>query len=111
MKAQVEKKHKLHVKAGDTVKVIAGDDKGKTGRVVAVKTKTNKVLIEGVNLVTKHNKPSAKSPQGGIEKKEAPIHASNVQWVDASGAAVRTGRKLDEKGKLQRFSKKSGDLI
>jgi len=111
MKAQVEKKHKLHVKAGDTVKVIAGDDKGKTGRVVAVKTKTNKVLIEGVNLVTKHNKPSAKSPQGGIEKKEAPIHASNVQLVDASGAAVRTGRKQDDKGKLQRFSKKSGDLI
>jgi large subunit ribosomal protein L24 len=111
MKAQVEKKHKLHVKAGDTVKVIAGDEKGKTGRVVSVKTKSNKVVIEGINLVTKHNKPSAKSPQGGIEKKEAPIHASNVQLVDASGAPVRTGRKLDDKGKLQRYSKKSGDLI
>jgi large subunit ribosomal protein L24 len=111
MKAQAEKKHKLHVKTGDTVKVIAGDEKGKTGKVVSVKTKTNKVVIEGINMITKHNKPSAKAPQGGIEKKEAPMHASNVQLVDASGTPVRTGRKLDDKGKLQRFSKKSGDLI
>jgi large subunit ribosomal protein L24 len=111
MKTQAEKKHKLHVKSGDTVKVIAGNDKGKTGKVVAVKTDTNKVIVEGVNIISKHNKPSAKSPQGGIEKKEAAIHASNVQLVDASGKAVRTGRKVDTEGKLQRYNKKSGELI
>jgi large subunit ribosomal protein L24 len=111
MKAQEEKKHKLHVKSGDTVKVIAGNDRGKTGKIISVKTDTNKVLVEGVNIISKHNKPSAKSPQGGIEKKEAPIHASNVQLVDASGKAIRTGRKADANGKLQRYSKKTGDLI
>lgn len=111
MKTQEEKKHKLHVKTGDTVKVIAGNDRGKTGKVVAVKTDTNKVVIEGVNIITKHNKPSAKSPQGGIEKKEAPINASNVQLVDAAGNVFRAGRKADANGKLQRYSKKTGDLI
>ncbi|PIQ22649.1 MAG: 50S ribosomal protein L24 [Cytophagales bacterium CG18_big_fil_WC_8_21_14_2_50_42_9] len=111
MKTQVEKKHKLHVKTGDTVKVIAGNDRGKTGKIVSVKTDTNKVVVEGINIITKHNKPSAKSPQGGIEKKEAPIHASNVQLVDGSGNVVRTGRKADANGKLQRYSKKTGDLI
>jgi large subunit ribosomal protein L24 len=111
MKTQAEKKHKLHVKTGDTVKVIAGNDKGKTGKVVAVKTDTNKVIIEGVNIISKHNKPSAKSPQGGIEKIEAAIHASNVQLVDASGKGVRTGKKADAEGKLQRYNKKSGELI
>ena len=111
MKTTEEKKHKLHVKTGDTVKVIAGNDRGKTGKVVSVKTDSNKVVIEGVNIITKHNKPSAKSPQGGIEKREAAIHASNVQLVDGSGKAVRTGRKADANGKLQRYNKKSGDLI
>ena len=111
MKAKNEKPKSLHVKTGDTVKVIAGNDKGKTGRIVSVKTNVNKVLVEGVNLVTKHNKPSAKSPNGGITKQEAPIHASNVMLVDASGTAIRTGRKADENGKLQRYSKKTGDLI
>jgi large subunit ribosomal protein L24 len=108
---QEEKKHKIHVKTGDTVKVISGNDKGKTGKVVSVKTDTNKVIIEGVNIITKHNKPSAKSPNGGITKQEAPIHASNVMLVDASGTAIRTGRKADDKGKLQRYSKKTGDII
>jgi large subunit ribosomal protein L24 len=108
---QEEKKHKIHVKTGDTVKVISGNDKGKTGKVVSVKTDTNKVIIEGVNIITKHNKPSAKSPQGGIDKIEAPIHASNVQLVDASGKAVRTGKKADANGKLQRYNKKTGELI
>lgn len=111
MKAQKEKSIKLHVKSGDTVKVIAGDDKGKTGRVVSVKTDKNKVIVEGVNMVSKHNKPSAKSPNGGITKQEAPIHASNVMLVDASGTAIRTGRKAGENGKLQRYSKKTGDII
>ena len=111
MKAQTEKFSKLHVKTGDTVKVIAGNEKGKTGRIVSVKTKINKVVVEGVNMVTKHNKPSAKSPNGGITKQEAPIHSSNVMLVDASGTAIRTGRKADENGKLQRYSKKTGDII
>lgn len=107
----MEKKFKIHVKTGDTVKVIAGDDKGKTGRVVSVLTTKNKVTIEGVNLVTKHNKPSAKSPNGGITKKEAPLHASNVMLVDGSGNVIRTGKKLDNNGKLQRYSKKSGEIV
>ncbi|WP_026461701.1 50S ribosomal protein L24 [Adhaeribacter aquaticus] len=111
MKAKVEQKHKLHVKTGDTVKVIAGDDKGKTGRIISVKTDTNKVVVEGINIVSKANKPSAKNPNGGITKLEAPINASNVQLVDATGVAVRTGKKLGDNGKLQRYSKKSGDLI
>ncbi|MDB5261096.1 MAG: ribosomal protein [Adhaeribacter sp.] len=111
MKAQDEKPKKIHVKTGDTVKVIAGNERGKTGRIVSVKTNVNKVVVEGVNLVTKHNKPSAKSPNGGITKMEAPIHASNVMLVDASGTATRTGRKADENGKLQRYSKKSGGIL
>lgn len=111
MKTQKEKSINLHVKTGDTVKVIAGDDRGKTGRIVSVKTDAKKVIVEGVNMVTKHNKPSAKSPNGGITKQEAPIAASNVMLVDASGTAIRTGRKAGENGKLQRYSKKSGDLI
>jgi len=111
MKSQKERVNKLHVKTGDTVKVIAGDDKGKTGRIVLVKKDVNKVIVEGVNMVTKHNKPSAKSPNGGITKQEAPIHASNVMLIDASGTAIRTGRKAGDNGKLQRYSKKTGDLI
>jgi large subunit ribosomal protein L24 len=111
MKAQNEKVNKLHVKTGDTVKVISGNDRGKTGRIVSVKRELNKVVVEGINLVTKHNKPSAKNPQGGITKMEAPIHASNVQLVNASGTVTRTGKRADENGKLQRYSKKTGDLI
>jgi large subunit ribosomal protein L24 len=111
MKAQNEKVNKLHVKTGDTVKVIAGNERGKTGRIISVKKDLNKVVVEGINMVSKHNRPSAKNPQGGITKKEAAIHASNVQLVDASGAVTRTGRKAGENGKLQRYSKKSGNLI
>lgn len=104
------KSHKLHVKTGDTIKVIAGNEKGKTGRIVSVNTNTNKVVVEGLNMVTKHNKPSAKSPNGGITQKEAPIHVSNVMLVDG-GQPVRTGKKVNAEGKLQRYSKKSGELI
>lgn len=112
MKTKEKIKHKLHVKSGDTVKVIAGNDRGKTGKILAVKTDTGRVIVEGINLVTKHNKPNASAPQGGIVKKEAAIHASNVMLVDpATGAAVRTGKKADENGKLQRYSKKSGEFI
>jgi len=111
MKTQSEKVNKLHVKTGDTVKVIAGNERGKTGRIVSVKKDINKVVVEGVNMVTKHNKPSAKAPNGGITKQEAPIHASNVMLVDAAGTPFRTGKKAGENGKLQRYSKKTGDLI
>ncbi|MDO7875366.1 50S ribosomal protein L24 [Hymenobacter sp. ASUV-10] len=77
---------KLHVKSGDTVKVIAGDEKGKTGVIKSVNRTTQRVIVEGLNLVTKHNKPSAKSPQGGITKMEAPMHVSNVKAIDPKTA-------------------------
>ncbi|QMU30264.1 50S ribosomal protein L24 [Adhaeribacter radiodurans] len=109
MKAN-NKVQKLHVKTGDTVKVIAGNEKGKTGRIASVNTSTSKVIVEGINMVTKHNKPSAKSPNGGITQKEAYIHSSNVMLVE-NGQSTRTGKKINTEGKLQRYSKKSGELI
>ena len=103
---------KLHIKKGDIVFVNAGDDKGKTGRVMQVLVKASRAIGEGVNIVSKHTKPSAKNPQGGIEKKEAPIHISNLNVVDPqSGKATRIGRRLNEKGALVRYSKKSGEEI
>ena len=103
---------KLHIKKGDIVFVNAGEDKGKTGRVLEVLVKDNRAIVEGINMVSKHTKPNAKNPQGGIEKKEAPIHISNLNVVDPkSGKPTRIGRKLDEKGALVRYSKKSGEEI
>ena len=103
---------KLHIKKGDTVKVITGNSKGKTGKVLDVYTSKYRAIVEGLNMVTKHNKPSAESPEGGIKKVEASIHLSNLMLVDpASGDATRTGRKQDTNGKLQRFSKKTGEVI
>jgi large subunit ribosomal protein L24 len=105
-------KKKLHVKTGDTVKVIAGDDRGKTGRITAVNIEKQKVVVEGLNLVTKHTKPSAKSPQGGIAKIEAPLHASNVMLIDAkTGETTKTGRRKNSEGKSERYSKKTGEVI
>lgn len=102
---------KFHIKKGDTVKVITGVSKGTEGRVIEVLTKKDRALVEGVNMVKKHTKPSATSPQGGIVEKEAAIHISNLMLVDASGAATRIGRKKDDNGKLVRYSKKSGEVI
>jgi len=103
---------KRHVRTGDLVKVIAGNSKGKTGKVISVLTDKDRVVVEGVNLVTKHLKPNAKNPQGSIEKKEAGIHISNVMLVDPkTGEATRVGRKLNADGKIQRYSKKTGDFI
>ena len=100
---------KLHIKKGDIVFVNAGEDKGKTGRVLQVLVKDNRAIVEGINVVSQHTKPNA---QGGIEKKEAPIHLSNLNVVDPkSGKATRIGRKLNEKGALVRYSKKSGEEI
>jgi large subunit ribosomal protein L24 len=106
------KKHKFHIKKGDNVQVISGDDKGKTGVVLSVIREKNRAIIEGLNLVTKHIKPSAENPEGGVEKREAPIHISNIMVLDPkSGTPTRVGRKLDAKGKLKRYSKKSEEFI
>ncbi len=104
------KQTKLHIKAGDNVMVIAGNSKGKTGVIKAVITEKSRAIVEGVNLQTKHVKPSASNPQGGIEKREGSIHISNLMVVE-NGKPVRTGRKLNDKGKLQRYSKVTGKFI
>lgn len=104
--------NKFHIRKGDTVQVIAGNDKGKTGKVLEVITSKYRAFVEGANLVTKHVKPSATKPEGGREESEAPIHLSNLKLVDpASGEATRVGRKQNESGKLQRYSKKTGEFI
>lgn len=112
MEKASNKKVKLHIKKGDTVKVLSGNSRGKTGEVLEVITAKQKAIVGGINLVTKHRKPSAANPNGGIEKIEAPIHVSNLMVVDpATGQATRIGRKLNDKNKLQRYSKKTGDFI
>lgn len=103
---------KLHIKKGDTVFVNAGNDKGKTGRVLEVQISKSRAIVEGINMVSKATKPNAQNPQGGIVKKEAPIHISNLNVLDPkSGKPTRVGRKLNEKGVLVRVSKKSGEEI
>lgn len=103
---------KLHIRKGDTVMIIAGDSRGQQGKVLKLDTEKQMAIVEGVNLVSKHTKPNAKSPQGGIMKKEAPVHISNLKVMDPSGNPTRTGRKIDSKSeKLVRFSKKSGEVI
>lgn len=102
---------KLHIRKGDTVFVNTGEYKGQQGRVLEVIRKTSKAIVEGINLVSKHTKPNAKNPQGGILKKEAPIHISNLMLIDPStGKPTRIGRKL-VKDRLVRYSKKSGEEI
>jgi large subunit ribosomal protein L24 len=107
---ETNKNKKYHVRRGDTVMVIAGNAKGNTGLIKQMLIKQDRVIVEGVNLRTKHVKPTAQNPQGGIEKIEGSIHISNVKLVEA-GKPVRTGRKLNEKGKLQRYSKVTGKFI
>ena len=112
METKNKKQTKFHIRKGDMVKVIAGDDKGKTGRVLEIVTSKNRAIVEGVNIITKHEKPSAGKPEGGIKKTEASLHISNLMLVDpASGNTTRVGRKMNEKGKLQRYSKKTGEFI
>lgn len=111
-KAKSPYNNKLHVKKEDTVIVITGKDKGKKGRVIAAYPRENRVLVEGVNMVKKHAKPSPSNPQGGILNQEAPIHASNVMLVDPkTGEPTRIGYKVTEKGKKVRVAKKSGRVI
>ncbi|MBO5835468.1 MAG: 50S ribosomal protein L24 [Bacteroidales bacterium] len=103
---------KLHIKKGDTVYVNAGEDNGKTGRVLSVQVSKQRAIVEGINLVSKHTKPNAKNPQGGILKQEAPIHISNLNPVDPkTGKPTRIGRVRNEEGKLVRISKISGEEI
>ena len=102
---------KLHIKKGDTVKVLTGADNGKTGKIISVDREKGRAFIEGINLVSKHTKPSATNPQGGIVKREASIHISNLMVVDSKGQASRVGRKLNKDGKLVRYSLKSGEVL
>jgi large subunit ribosomal protein L24 len=102
---------KLKIKSGDTVVVTAGEHKGSEGKVMKVLLDKNKAIVEGVNMVSKHQKPSASNPQGGIAKKEAPIHISNLSLIDPkSGKATRIGYKMED-GKKVRFSKQSNQVI
>ncbi|MEI7801652.1 MAG: 50S ribosomal protein L24 [Bacteroidota bacterium] len=104
-------KAKLNIRKGDNVILLAGDDKGKKGRVIEVMPDVMRALVEGVNIVSRHTKPDAKTPNGGIVKKEAPVHISNLALVDPkSGTATRIGRSR-ENGKGVRTAKKSGVVI
>ena len=102
---------KLHIKKGDIVYVNAGEDKGKTGRVLRVLVTKSKAVVEGLNIVSKSAKPSAKHPQGGIIKMEAPIHISNLNPVDKNGKPTRIGRRKNDEGKTVRYSKNTGEEI
>ena len=102
---------KFHIKVGDNVKVIAGNENGKTGRVVELQKSKNRAIIEGLNMIKIHKKPSAEAPQGGIEEKEAGIHISNLMVVDSKGNASRIGRKVNDKGVKVRYSRKTGEEI
>jgi len=103
---------KIHIKKGDTVMVVTGESKGQKGRVLEVDREKSRAIIEGLNMISKHTKPNAKAPQGGIVKKEAPIHITNLMLIDpASGKPTRIGRRLNQKNKLVRYSKKSGEEI
>ena len=103
---------KLHIKKNDTVFVLAGEDKGKTGKVLKVLVDKNRAIVEGINIVSKSAKPSAKNPQGGIVKQEASIHISNLSLIEPkSGKATRVAVKKTEDGKKVRIAKKSGEEI
>ena len=102
---------KLHIKKGDIVYVNAGEAKGKTGLVLRVLVTKSKAVVEGINIVSKSAKPSAKHPQGGIIKMEAPIHISNLNPVDKNGKPTRIGRRKNDEGKTVRYSKNTGEEI
>ncbi len=105
-------KPKFHIQAGDTVVVIGGNSKGLRGVVKEVIVEKDRARVEGVAMITKHLKPTASNPQGNLVKTEGSVHISNLMLVDpATGEPTRTGRKVNEKGKLQRFSKKTGNFI
>ena len=112
MKKTLSKNTKLHVKKGDKVKVIASNSKNKTGEIITILPSKQKAIVKGLNLVTHYLKASQKNPKGGIEKKEAPIHISNLMIIDEeTKQPTRTGRKLNKNNKLQRYSKKTSKFI
>ncbi|MBA3986824.1 MAG: 50S ribosomal protein L24 [Flavobacteriales bacterium] len=100
---------KLKIKKGDTVKVLAGNYRGQEGKILSVIIDKNRAVVEGINMVSRHTKPSAASPQGGIVKKEAPIQISNLMLVH-NGTATRVGRRIED-NKIVRYSKKTGEVI
>ena len=103
---------KLSLKKGDNVMVIAGNNKGQSGRILIVDREKQRAIVEGVNLMSKHTKPNADNPKGGIIKKESSVHISNLMFIDKSGKPTKVGKKTDEKtGKSLRISKKSGEVI
>ena len=103
---------KINIKKDDTVYVNAGDDRGKTGRVLQVFPAKYRAIVEGVNIITKATKPTAKYPQGGLIKMEAPVHISNLNLIDPkSGKPTRIGTRKNDKGRKVRFSKRSGEEI
>lgn len=101
---------KLHIKVGDTVKVLSGESRGQEGKILVIDKKKDRATVEGLNIIKRHTKPSASDPQGGIVEKESGIHISNLMVVH-NGVASRVGRKMNDKGKLVRYSKKSGEEI
>jgi large subunit ribosomal protein L24 len=112
MERKNNKQPKLKIRKGDLVQVIAGDSKGKQGKVLEVILATNRIVVEGANLVSKHTKPNAANPNGGIVKKEAALHVSNLMVVDAkSGKPTRVGKQKNANGKSIRIAKKSGEEI
>ena len=112
MERKKNKQPKLNIRKGDMVKVISGDSRGQQAKVLFVMPGDNKAIVEGINLASKHTKPNSKNTQGGIVKKELSIHLSNLMLVDpASGTPTRVGRKTNDKNKLQRFAKKTGEFI
>ncbi|MEO1055048.1 MAG: 50S ribosomal protein L24 [Bacteroidota bacterium] len=112
MNRSKNKQPKLHIRKGDNVKVIAGNDKGKTGKVLNIITDKRRAVVEGINIVTKHSKPSAENPEGGINKVEAAVHISNLMVIDSStGEPTKVGRKKDDDGSLYRYSKKTGEPL
>ena len=103
---------KLKLKKGDIVVVIAGDSKGQQGKILSIDLNKNRVIVEGINIVSRHTKPNAKSPQGGIVKKEASVHISNLMLVDASGNPTKVGKRFDETAnRLVRYSKNTEEII
>ncbi len=101
---------KLKIKTGDTVRVIAGDQKGKEGKVMRVMIEKNKAIVEGVNMVKKHEKPSAANPQGGIKEKEAPLQISNLSLIDGNGKTTRVGYRMEGDKKV-RFAKTTNEIL
>lgn len=102
---------KLYIKKGDMVKVLTGNSKGKDGKVLKIMKDEYRAIVEGINMVSRHTKPKAKNTKGTIIKKEAPIHISNLMVLDNLKQPTRVGRKIDNKGKLVRYSKKTGEVI